>query len=243
MCIYRSTFYHDIILEAYCSVFCVVGDAFCRCDGLHEVYIPLCNSLSCVYRSFDKLGFSAAVCQHAGRGLSASVDSQDTFWIFSRSIHAQQERRASWTCCCIYWFGLHWLFSVNHAESTALRTTVMRRARELLAGIGPCCVHSWARGSQPVLVAALVHKWMDDCCSSRLLAEAVVDGFTLPEDCRIELKATMTSQCIHNRITPSNFYGRHDVTGLTPQALGALCLRSQNICFVRCWLNFDVTWI
>ena len=32
------------------------------------------------------------VCQHAGRGLSASVDSQDTFWIFSRSINAQHER-------------------------------------------------------------------------------------------------------------------------------------------------------
>jgi hypothetical protein len=83
ICIYSSIFYRDSILEGFCSVFCVVGDAFCRCDGLHEVYIPLCNSLSCVYRSFDKLVFSAAVCQHAGRGLSASVDSQDTLWIFS----------------------------------------------------------------------------------------------------------------------------------------------------------------
>ena len=29
--------------------------------------------------------------------------------------------------------------------------------------------------------AALVHKWMDDRCPSRLLAEAVVDGRTLQE--------------------------------------------------------------
>ena len=56
-----SLFYRDSILEGFCSVFCVVGDAFCRCDGLHEVYIPLCNSLSCVYRSFDKYLNTGAV--------------------------------------------------------------------------------------------------------------------------------------------------------------------------------------